>query len=96
MDPLALELVCNFMTKDEPNLWKEDLQELAALAKTCKQASEACGPTVKEYKGLEQFFFSWRYYDENLEKFNKYMEREYAEMYQRRKEAYFRSRRRDP
>ena len=60
MNPLALELVCNFLTQDEPNLWKKDVQELAALAKTCKQASEACGPLVEEFRILETSFFPER------------------------------------
>ena len=60
MNPLALELVCNFLTQDEPNLWKKDVQELAALAKTCKQASEACGPLVEEHRILETSFFPER------------------------------------
>jgi hypothetical protein len=52
MNPLALELVCNFLT-DDPNLWKQDVQDLASLAKTCKQASEACGPLVEKHRCLE-------------------------------------------
>jgi len=60
MDPLAMELVCKFLIEDEPNLWKQDVQELAAFAKTCKQASEACGPLVKKYQILEHMFFPGR------------------------------------
>ena len=60
MNHLALELVCTFLTKDEPNLWKKDVQDLAQLAKTCKQASEACGPLVKEFQCLETTFFPER------------------------------------
>ena len=60
MDPLTMELVCKFLTEDEPNLWKQDVQELAAFAKTCKQASEACGPLVKKYQILEHMFFPER------------------------------------
>ena len=60
MNHLALEQVCNFLTKDVPNLWKKDVQDLAQLAKTCKQASEACGPLVKEFQCLETTFFPER------------------------------------
>jgi hypothetical protein len=77
MDPLALELVCNFLTKDEPNLWKADVQELAQLAKTCKQASDACGPLVSQYHSFEHDWFPERIdYWEERKKFYAILDRQ--------------------
>ena len=77
MHHLAIERVLDFLTDDDPNLWKEDLQDLAAFAKTCKQTSEVLTPVVKTYAILETHFFPERIdYDKELDKFHEILKRQ--------------------
>ena len=54
MSPLALELVCHFLSRDSKTWTAKDLKDLAAIQRTCRDAQRLCARTSRQRKPAAQ------------------------------------------